>query len=88
MPDLDRLQRLMCLAVGGRQEPELLALIEADGLEPDARLRIYRNHAILTLTGALKATFPVVCQLVDERFFCYAAHEYIGENLPSRPCLV
>jgi hypothetical protein len=87
MPDLDRLQRLMCSAIGGWHEPELLALIEGGGLQPEARLRIYRNHAILTLTEALKATFPVVCRLVDERFFCYAAHEYIGESLPSRPCL-
>ena len=77
----------MCSAVGGRHEPELLALIEGGGLQPEARLQIYRNHAILTLTEALKATFPVVCRLVDERFFCYAAYEYIGESLPSRPCL-
>jgi Putative DNA-binding domain len=49
------------------------------------RLQIYRNHAILTLTGALKATFPVVCRLMDERFFRYAAREYIRESLPSRP---
>jgi len=87
MPDLDRLQRLMCSAIGGRHEPQLLALIEGGGLQPEARLQIYRNHAILTLTEALKATFSVVCRLVDERFFCYAAHEYIGETLPSRPCL-
>ena len=88
MPDLEQLQRLMCSAIGGWHEPELLALIEGGGLQPEARLRIYRNHLLLTLTEALKATFPVVCRLVDERFFCYAAHEYIAENLPSRPCLV
>jgi hypothetical protein len=87
MPDLDRLQRLMCSAVRGRHEPELDDLIEGGGLQPEARLRIYRNHAILTLTEALKATFPVVCRLVDERFFGYAAHRYIGVNPPSHPCL-
>lgn len=88
MPDLDRLQRQMCSAIRGRHEPELLALIEGGGLQPEARLQIHRNHLILTLTEALKATFPVVCRLVDERFFCYAAHEYIAEALPSRPCLI
>jgi len=87
MPDLDRLQQLMCSAIRGRHEPELLAMIEEGGLQPEARLQIYRNHVILTLTEALKATFPVVCRLVDERFFRYAAHEYIGESLPSHPCL-
>jgi hypothetical protein len=71
----------------GRHESQLLAMIEEGGLRPEARLQIYRNHVILTLTEALKATFPVVCRLVDERFFRYAANEYIGESLPSRPCL-
>jgi len=87
MPDLDRLQRLMCSAMRGGHESELLTMIEDGGLQPEARLQIYRNHVILTLTEALKATFPVVCRLVDERFFRYAAHEYIGESLPARPCL-
>jgi hypothetical protein len=87
MLTLDQLQRRMCSAIRGRHEPELVALIESDGIPPEGRLRIYRNHAILTLSEALKATFPVVCRLVDERFFSYAAHEYIGEALPSRPCL-
>jgi hypothetical protein len=87
MLTLDQLQRRMCSAIRGRDEPELVALIESDGMPPEGRLRIYRNHAILTLTESLKATFPVVCRLVNERFFSYAAHEYIGEVFPSRPCL-
>jgi hypothetical protein len=87
MLKLDQLQRRMGSAISGRQEPELLALIESDGIEPEARLQIYRNHATLTLTEALKASFPVVCRLVDERFFAYAAHEYIGETFPSQPWL-
>jgi hypothetical protein len=87
MLTLDQLQHRMCSAIRGRHEPELVALIESDGMPPEGRLRIYRNHAILTLTEALKVTFPVVCRLVDERFFSYAAHEYIGETIPSRPCL-
>jgi hypothetical protein len=87
MPDLDRVQRLMCSAIRGGHESELPAMIEEGGVQPEARLQIYRNHVNLTLTEALKATFPVVCRLVDERFFRHAAHEYIGESLPSRPCL-
>jgi hypothetical protein len=87
MPNLDQLQHMMCSAIRGEAAPALLALIEADGIEPAARLQIYRNHAIATLTDALKATYPVVCRLVDECFFSYAAHEYIGEAFPSRPCL-
>ncbi len=77
----------MCSAVRGCHEPELLDLVEGGRIAPEARLRIYRNNTALSLTEALKATYPVVCRLVDERFFSYAAHEYIRENLPSRPCL-
>src|SRR5271166_3198172 len=84
---LDRLQRRMCSAIRGRPEPELLDLIADDGIEPEARLRIYRNHLMLTLTRALEAAYPVVCRLVDERFFAYAVHEYLRETLPLQPCL-
>lgn len=64
------------------------APIEADGIRPKARPRIYRNHTIVMLTEALKATLPVVCRLVGERFLVYATYEYLCETLPSRPCLV
>src|SRR5713226_3580259 len=87
MLTLDQLQSRMCSAVRGRYEPKLISLIESEGTAPEVRLRIYRNHANLTLTEALKATYPVVCRLVDERFFAYAAHEYVGATLPSGPCL-
>jgi hypothetical protein len=58
-----------------------------DGLEADARLRIYRHHVLTSLTDALRATYPVVCRLVDERFFAYAADAYIRACPPSGPCL-
>jgi hypothetical protein len=64
-----------------------LAVIQPDALAPEARLQIYRNHVFITLTDALKAIFPVVCRLVDERFFGYACHAYIREQPPAAPCL-
>jgi hypothetical protein len=87
MHTLDQLQSLMSSALRGGDALDLLALIEGDGVPPEARLRIYRNHLTVTLTEALEATFPVVCRLVDQRFFAYAAHEYLAATLPSRPCL-
>jgi hypothetical protein len=35
----------------------------------------------------LRTTFPVVCKLVDERFFAFAAHAYIQAQPPAAPCL-
>lgn len=67
--------------------PELLAAIRAGAIAPTSRLQIYRNHLFVTLTAALKSTFPAVCRLVDERFFDFAAHEFIAKHPPSGPCL-
>jgi len=58
-----------------------------DGLKPEARLALYRHHVFTTLTEVLKAAYPVVCRLVDERFFAYAANCYIRQQPPTGPCL-
>jgi len=57
---------------------ELLQLIAGDGFDPAARLGIYRNNVITRLTDTLSATYPVVSQIVDARFFAYAATNAIG----------
>jgi hypothetical protein len=75
-------------AVLGGDTAEIVAAIQGDGLDPAARLGIYRNHAFATLGDALRGTFPVVCRLVDKRFFAYASHEYLREHPPHSRCLV
>ena len=72
----------------GEPDEALLGLIAGDGLAPAARLQIYRHHVLATLTDALAATFPVVCRVVDRRFFGYAADQYIRQHPPSTPCLI
>ena len=87
------LQMQVRRAVLGGDATEIVAAIQ-DGEcgrgETDAsaaRLGIYRNHAFATLTDALRTTFPVVCRLVDERFFAYAAHEFLRTHPPRSRCL-
>ena len=87
MPSLEELQRDVCEAICGTGDAQLSELVASDGMDPGSRLQIYRNHAVITLTDALKATYPVVCRLVSDGFFAYAAHEFIREHLPQRPCL-
>ena len=58
-----------------------------DGLAPDDRLAIYRHHVFDTLTDTLKCAYPVVCRLVDERFFAHAAEQFIRQHPPAGPCL-
>jgi len=81
------LQRAMGRSVLGQEEASLADAIVGDGMVPASRLRIYRHHYEISLTEALKAIYPAVCRLVDERFFGYAAHEYIKAHPPHRPCL-
>jgi hypothetical protein len=87
MPALHELQAAFLRAMFGPEEPELLKAIVGDGLLPAARLQIYRHHVLTSLTEVLQATFPVVCRLVDERFFRYAAAAYIRQHPPVVPCL-
>jgi hypothetical protein len=75
-------------AVLGGDTAEIVAAIRGDELDPAARVGIYRNHAFSILGASLQGTFPVICRLVDERFFAYAAHEYLREHPPHSRCLV
>jgi hypothetical protein len=74
-------------AVLGGDAADVIAAIQGDGLDPEARVGIYRHHAFATLGDALQGTFPVVCRLVDKRFFSYTAHEYLREHPPHSRCL-
>lgn len=87
MPTLCELQAMFRHAMFGAEVPPLVEAIADDGLAPVARLQIYRHHVLTSLTEALQATFPVVCRLVDARFFGYAADTYIRQHPPEAPCL-
>jgi hypothetical protein len=84
---LHELQAAMAASVLHGTDDALAALIRAGGIGFDRRLQVYRNNTFSSLTAALKETFPVVCQLVDERFFAYAAGEYISAHPPAAPRL-
>lgn len=87
MPSLREVEADLRLALLGGDDAPARSWIRGDGLAPAARLAIYRHHVVTTLTAALGAAFPVVCRLVDERFFAYAADRYIRVEPPSGPCL-
>jgi hypothetical protein len=87
MSGLRELQRAVGRAVIGTDEASAVQAIAGDGLDPAARLGIYRHHYLTSLAEALKAIYPVVCRLVDERFFAYAARCFIDMAPPRAPCL-
>jgi putative DNA-binding protein len=88
MPTLHDLQSDFRRFLTGEAREQLLQVVDGIGFDSESRLSIYRNNTTATLTAALKATFPVICRLVDGRFFDYAAHAFIQHNLPTKPCLV
>lgn len=87
MSSLRELQAAVADSVLHAADGPLAALIRTEGIGFDRRLLVYRNNTFSSLTAALKDTFPVVCQLVDERFFDYAARDYIGAHPPTAPRL-
>jgi hypothetical protein len=84
------LRELQAAFAGALLDPEATAVaahVAAGGVTPTARLQIYRHHVFASLTATLQAAYPVVCRLVDVRFFAYAAHEYVRRQPPAGPCL-
>jgi hypothetical protein len=87
MLTLPELQRGFARAILREDAGEVATAVVGDGLTAAARVQIYWNHVYSSLTEALEATFPVVCRLVDRRFFGFAADRYIRAHPPGGPCL-
>lgn len=60
----------------------------ADGTIPVKRFNVYRNNVALSLINALADSFPVVRQLVGEKFFSTMARHFIAGNLPKTPVML
>jgi putative DNA-binding protein len=87
MSSLRELQAGFRAALLDGDDARVACEIADDGLGAAARLAVYRHHVLTSLTAALEATYPVVCRLVDRRFFGWAADRYVRAHPPSGPCL-
>jgi hypothetical protein len=87
MRTLPEVQAGFALGVLQEDARRVQDVIDGDGLTPAARVQIYWNQVFTSLTEALETTFPVVCRLVDRRFFGFAANRYIRRHPPTGPCL-
>lgn len=76
-------QRQFMDALYDDAKPGPLEAIAGHGLEPAARLRIYRNSCEAILTDALRTAYPAVLALVGEAFFAQTAHACLHAH-PSR----
>lgn len=78
-PSLHSLQSDFVRWMLGEHTSELAETVAGKGLEPAARLQIYRNIIFNNLTAALRTAYPAVLKLVGEDFFAAAAARYIRD---------
>lgn len=64
------------------EQPGMVARVRAGRFPAAQHLQVYRNNVVESLTGALRAVYPVVGKLVGDGFFRYAAHEYLHAHRP------
>ncbi len=82
-PSLLELQHAVRRSVVARDDAEAGAHVVAGGIEPAARLAIYRNTFASVLTNALRLSYPAVHRLVAAECFEGAARFFIEEQPPQ-----
>jgi hypothetical protein len=83
MPTLLELQQAVSRSLLAQDDHAAAMHILADGIAPAARLNIYRNTFIGTLTSALRLSFPAVYRLVGAGFFETVARLFIEAEPPQ-----
>lgn len=83
MPTLLETQNAFMKGLVAHDSAAAAAHIIADGLLPEARLSIYRNTFIATLTTTLRLSYPAVRQLVGSEFFESASRVFIEAAPPE-----
>ena len=86
MPTLLELQRAVYRNLTARDDGAT-AYIVADEIDAAARLNVYRNTMIASLTTALRLSYPAVHRLVGAAFFESAAQIFIAAQPPQGACL-
>jgi hypothetical protein len=88
MLDLASLQSAMTQALFTGSLADIEGELDASHANPARRFAIYRNNMFLSLTAHLRTVFPVTAKLGDDRFFSYAAHQFILREPPRSSRLV
>ena len=82
MPSLRELQKAFGAALLFGETTDIEPYVVANGIEPAARLRIYRNNTRENFLAALRASFPVLERLVGVDYFRQLALDYM-QRFPS-----
>ena len=82
MLDLATLQASMTRALLKGDLSEIEDEFDTGKASSARRFSIYRNNMFLSLTSHLRTIFPVTVRLGDDRFFAYAADQFILREPP------
>lgn len=74
---LKNIQQQFSRAIYEKNDASPFDCISEQGISKAARLQIYRDNVLITLTHTLQNIYPSIVKLVGEKFFKYAANEYI-----------
>ena len=66
---------------------DFAAFCETGHIDLSARLKVYRNNIVGSLTDVILATFPIVEILVGKPFLEGMARSFVLENPPTHGCL-
>ena len=88
MPQLAERQGEFALALLDWSQPVPAGCVAPDGRRDAKRFGVYRNNARASLIAALRESFPAVCRLVGEEYFCALAQEYATRHPPTSPVLL
>ncbi len=81
-PTLIELQHAIRQSLQGGLDGDAPAFVINDGLDPGARLNIYRNTSVGVLVKALQLAFPAVQHVVGAEFFEGAARLFVADAPP------
>ncbi len=83
MPSLRELQTQFLDALLAASSDTATPLIRAEGVTPEARLRIYRNNVRSNFLEALRSTYPAIRRLVGEAYFHQTVRAFQADH-PAR----
>lgn len=87
MPSLREVQQGFGEAIARGDFRAIAPHVVPNGLDPAARLRIYRNNHRETSVVALRSTYPVIERLVGAEYFRQAVFDYLAEHPSRSGCL-
>lgn len=86
--DVSALQADFTRRLFAPDEPPPACLRELDGARlPVRRFDVHRNNVMASLTGVVRARFPVIVRLLGEEFFKGMARSFVERHPPRVPVL-